>query len=473
MAFELAWHWVWAALTVFVSLLASLHALFLKRDLRATLGWMGLIWLAPLVGAILYLLFGVNRIQRRAVELRGGRSRYLHAPPAIAAEELVVPTAHADLARLVGAVTGRPLLPGNAVRPLLNGDEAYPEMLRAIDGANSSLSLMTYIFDDDEIGQAFSDRLAAAQARGVQVRVLVDAAGARYSRHPINRRLERLGVPCALFLPARLSRLIHFNLRNHRKLLISDGKIAFTGGMNIRAGHRLEPAPKHPVQDLHFRLEGPVVRQLQESFAEDWEFTTKEALPDAPWFPELVSSGPVLARAVADGPDEDLFSLSLTMQGAIASARRSIRIATPYFLPDSALAQALGVAALRGVEVDIILPQRGNLPVVAWAMWAQIWQVLDHGCRVWLSPPPFDHTKLMLVDESWSFFGSTNWDPRSLRLNFELNVETYDAELAGRLTELFELKRSSATPLLESELDRIAFPARLRNALARLLTPYL
>lgn len=471
MAFELAWAWIATGLTLSVSFLATLHALFLKRDVRATLGWMGVIWLVPFFGAVLYLLLGINRIARRAEALRRDRSRYTHAPCGEPPPE-GGPEALRDLARLVGEVTGRPLLAGNLIEPLVNGDEAYPRMLQAIDEARSSLSLMTYIFDDDEVGRRFVERLAAAHARGVKVRVLVDAAGLRYSHPPIDRRLRAAGVPCARFLPIHLARLPYFNLRNHRKLLVADGRLAFTGGMNLRAGHQLHPAPKHPVQDLHFRLEGPIVRPLQETFAEDWEFTTGEALPDDPWFPELGPRGASQARAIVDGPDEHLFDLSLTLLGAISCARRSIRIATPYFLPDAALAQALVVASLRGVRVDLLLPERGNLPVVEWAMWAQLWQVLDH-CRVWLSPPPFDHTKLMLVDETWSFFGSTNWDPRSLRLNFELNVEAHDPALAQRLGELFERKRSGARPLHAAELSELPYHLRFRNALARLLTPYL
>lgn len=471
MALELAWAWIATALTFFVSFLATLHALFLKRDVRSTLGWMGVIWLVPFFGAVLYLLLGINRIQRRAEALRGGRSRYLHAPSPESPD--LPPPALPGLARLVGTLTERPLLGGNRIEPLVDGDEAYPRMLEAIEQARSSVSLMTYIFDDDEVGRSFARALAAARQRGVEVRVLVDAAGARYSRPPIDRRLRELGVPCARFLPIHLARLPYFNLRNHRKLLVADGRLAFTGGMNIRAGHRLRPPPRHPVQDLHFRLEGPIVRSLQETFAEDWHFTTGEALGDDPWFPALEPQGSSRARAVIDGPDEHLFNLSLTLLGAITAAQRSIRVATPYFLPDATLAQALGVAALRGVEVDLLLPARGNLPVVEWAMWAQLWQVLDHGCRVWLSPAPFDHSKLMVVDEAWSFFGSTNWDPRSLRLNFELNVEAYDPALAARLAELFERKRSAARPLYEAELTELPYHLRFRNAVARLLTPYL
>jgi cardiolipin synthase len=268
-------------------------------------------------------------------------------------------------------------------------------------------------------------------------------------------------------------RLLSMNLRNHRKILVVDGNVGFTGGMNIRVGHWLDRKPKQPVSDLHFRVEGPVVAQLQAVFVEDWKFTTGEDLRGEPWFVPLTSTGPVFARSIADGPDEVLDGLRWTILGALSTARHSIRIATPYFLPFPTLISALNVAAMRGVQVDLLLPSKNNLPFVHWASRAMWWQVLEHGCRIWLAPPPFDHTKLMLVDDCWSFVGSANWDPRSLRLNFELNVECYDPELAGRLGEIFEAKRKPATEMTLKEVDARGLLPRLRDGTARLLTPYL
>jgi cardiolipin synthase len=159
--------------------------------------------------------------------------------------------------------------------------------------------------------------------------------------------------------------------------------------------------------------------------------------------------------------------------GALAIARHSIRIVTPYFLPDQALVSALNLAALRGVQVDIILPARSNLPFLRWASRAMWWQVLEHGCRIWLTPPPFDHSKLMLVDGCWVLLGSANWDPRSLRLNFEFNVECYDQELAARVHDLIEAKRLSAHLVTLQEMDARPLAARLRDGVARLLMPYM
>jgi cardiolipin synthase len=176
---------------------------------------------------------------------------------------------------------------------------------------------------------------------------------------------------------------------------------------------------------------------------------------------------------VPDGPDEDFEKLRWTLLGALSIARYSVRIVTPYFLPDPPLVSALNLAAMRGVQVDIILPAKSNLPFVGWASRAMWWQVLEHGCRIWLTPPPFDHSKLTIVDDCWVLLGSANWDPRSLRLNFEYNLECYDLALAKQLEELVEAKRKTAHPVTLQEMDDRPLPVRLRDGVARLLTPYL
>ena len=218
----------------------------------------------------------------------------------------------------------------------------------------------------------------------------------------------------------------------------------FTGGMNIRHGNCSPRNPKIPVQDLHFSVEGPVVTQLQEAFANDWAFCKGEVLAGYAWFPELKECGNVVARVITDGPDADFDKLRWTLLAALADAQTSVQIVTPYFLPDQALVTALNLAALRGVGVDIILPAKNNLPFVHWASRAMWWQVLERGCRLWLTPPPFDHSKLMIVDDHWVLFGSANWDARSLRLNFELNVECYGRDFAQRTNPSSKKTRTPA-----------------------------
>ena len=475
------WHVAVAVLSIVLAILASGHALLHKRDSRAAVAWVGLIWLVPLGGAVLYFVLGVNRIRRRAILLRGHLARFRSeaavqdCSPETLEWELPEDLRHlASIARVLGPAAGRPLLPGNHVTPLLAGDQAYPSMLEAIAGARRSVTLSTYIFDRDEAGLAFVDALQAAKNRGVEVRVLIDAAGTRYSWPPILSVLRRARIPYARFLPAfALWRLMSMNLRNHRKLLVVDGAVGFTGGMNIRVGHWLARKPRHPVLDVHFRVEGPVVSQLQEVFADDWHFTTGEALRGECWFPPLAAKGAVVARGIADGPDDDVDPLRWMLLAALSAAHRRVRVATPYFLPDSPVIAALNLAAMRGVDVDIVLPEKSNLPFVQWASRALWWQVLERGCRIWLSPGPFDHTKLFLVDDGWTTFGSTNWDPRSLRLNFEFNLECYDRALAQNLEIWFQNKIRQSRQVTLEQVDSRRLALRLRDGAARLLSPYL
>ena len=475
------WHILAAAFTLFISIVASGHAILFKRDSRSTTLWVSLIWLFPIGGAILYLTFGINRIRRRARQLRAHLTRFQAIPSAPPCSPESVPHhlanagAHlATLASLIDRVTVRPLLPGNSVEPLINGDEAYPAMLEAIRGAKNSIGFATYIFDRGIAGDQFAKALADAVQRGVEVRVLIDDTGSRYSWPSIVKDLRRLGVTVALFNRAFMSfRVMSINLRNHRKLLVIDGETGFTGGINIRDGHQLHLQPRRPVQDLHFRVKGPVVAHLQEAFADDWLFTTREALRGGKWFPSLSCEGAAIARGIVDGPDEDYDKLRQSIMGALSCARSSVQIVTPYFLPDAALLAAINVAALRGVHVNILLPQENNLPFVQWAMQATLWQVLERGCHVWMTPPPFDHSKLMIVDGHWSLIGSANWDARSLRLNFEFNVECYDGALAQRLSEIVMEKRCGARELTLQDIDRRSLPVRLRDGIARLAIPFL
>jgi cardiolipin synthase len=466
---------------VLLALAVSAHIVLTKQDVRGAIGWVGLVWLTPVVGAVLYALFGINRIRRQAGRMRLGRTLRWTDPPGPKAPPRCditlpsgIPPALRPLGTLVGAVTGAELSPGNAVQPLLNGDTAYPAMLAAIDGAACSVVLTTYIFDRGQVADRFIDALARAVERGVVVRVLIDGVGARYSHPPIARALRARGITVALFLtPAVPWPHPYVNLRNHRKLLLVDGMIGFCGGLNIRDGHLLALKTSEPTQDLHFRVRGPVVQQLMRAVAFDWEFTTKEPLAGAPWYPPLEPAGTVLARGVADGPDENFETLLMTILGALAQATGSIRIATPYFLPDPPLIDALRVAALRGVRVEIVLPERGNLRLVQWAATAQLSQVVRWGCEVYLSPPPFDHSKLLVMDGVWSLIGSANWDPRSLRLNFEYSVECYSTELAAQLNAVFDAKIACARRMTLAQLEQRPLPVKLRDGLAWLAQPYL
>jgi cardiolipin synthase len=435
---------------------------------RAAIGWIGVIWLSPFFGALLYVGFGINRVQRRARRLRGVKRTHDFGKAGKAGSR----TPRESLQLAVGAITGLDLQQADVDRVLQSGDEGYPEMLAAIGDARASVDLSTFIFRDDETGRAFVAALAAAHRRGVAVRVLIDGMGGGFFRSPAYRRLRAEGVPAARFLHSAWPwKMPLLDLRLHKKALIVDGRVAFIGGLNI-AGENLAAAPpKTRVRDTHFRIVGDVVAQIADGFDDDWAFATGEEQPESRRPAPSAPAGGEVARAVASGPDQAVGQLALVLLSAITAARRSIRIATPYFLPDEQLLTALQLAALRGVDVRLVTPAVNNHRWVAWAAQASVRPLLEAGCRLWRSPPPFDHSKLMTVDDEWSLIGSANWDARSLRLNFELAVEVYDRDLCARISALIDEK--CRDPVSLADIDGRMFVTKLRDAVIRLASPYL
>ena len=429
------------------ALFASGHAVIYKRESRSAALWVVLIWVMPALGPILYMLMGVNRVQRRAVRMRAFIVRHRADPQAVPGEP--AGTHLAPLARMLNNVVERPLLDGNAVETLVDGAQAYPAMLQAIESARASLMLASYIFDSDGIGAEFVAALERAHKRGVAVRVLVDDVDVRFSRRPVTKPLRRAGVPVGVFnppfVPARLNAV---HLRNHRKILVVDGTVGFTGGMNIDGRYwagDAASAGKEVSRDLHFRLQGPVVAQLAEVFADDWQFVTGEALRGAPWFVPLEAAGNVLARCIDDGPDESTRAAALgdrrraepgaalgAHHDALLRARRRAghrarrrRDARRRRRHRAARAQRPAARALGGVG-PALAGARARLPA--------------SGAPRGLSTTP----SCMVVDGAWTLLGSANWDARSLRLNFELNVECYSVEFGAHMEGLMLARINAA-----------------------------
>ena len=452
-----------------LAMFVTVHVLLNKRDVAAAMGWIGLAWFSPFLGGFTYFVLGINRVQRRARRLRGRRLRRAGRGPWPAPNE----DDHlGPLERAVGRLTARALDDGNAFDIFHDGDEAYPVMLDVIAQARTSIGLSSYIMRADHWGGRFLDALAAAQGRGVAVRVIIDGVGGGWVWSGAYHRLRQMGVPVGQFMHSPLPwRMPFLNLRTHKKILVVDGRTGFTGGMNIADENVLATCPRAPVRDTHFRVSGPVVEQLTEAFARDWAFVMEEELDGETWFPALDPAGDATARVITSGPDDDVEKVEFAVLQAIACARSSIQLMTPYFLPDDRLMTALSMAAMRGVTVDVVLPQRSDHRMVDWATYANIGPLLKDGGRVWLCPPPFRHSKTMVVDGEWCLIGSSNWDMRSLRLNFELCMEVYDRTLATALQQLME--RSRGARLTEEKLDARSLPVRLRDASVRLMLPYL
>jgi len=479
----LSWlHVVVLTIAPIVALASAGHALLYKGDSRSAFGWIAVCLLFPLAGPMLYLLFGVNRVRTRARQLTRrfpfrlgvGYERGDYGSPDPVVESVTLGAEWRTLARISDAIARRPIVDGNAVVPLHNGEVAYPAMLEAIERAQTRVWLATYIFKTDATGRRFVEALARACDRGVDVRVLVDGVGELYSLPWARSLLQRQGIRVVRFMPPRAwPPQFHLNLRNHRKILVVDGAEAFVGGMNIGGRHLVhEPGPQAGVVDVHFRLCGPIVTQIETIFAEDWRFATGELLLPTTR-PQVAAAGDAICRAFTDGPNEDLGRLATVLDGAVSAARERIDIMTPYFVPPPALVSALQAAALRGVRVSVLLPSESNLPYVHWATRNLLGEMLQFGVEVRYQPPPFIHSKLFVVDSHYAIIGSANLDSRSLRLNFELAVEVFSARVAADLVAHCEHAAAVSRPVTLAEVDGRSLPARARDAFCWLFSPYL
>jgi cardiolipin synthase len=254
---------------------------------------------------------------------------------------------------------------------------------------------------------------------------------------------------------------------------VIDGRRGFTGGLNISQRYLVERSAPDRVEDLHFEINGPVVAEMQHTFAEDWALAKNEVLEGGAYFPPLSPTGPALCRGISSGPDEDFEIIHWMLQAALAAAQHSVRIVTPYFVPTWPLICAMAMRALRGVEITLVLPSKVDLPYMRWAADAYLWQLLRHDIRVYRRPPPFVHSKLMIVDERWVLVGSANLDQRSFRLHFEFNVEAYDADLARRLCAWLDELVAEAEPVTLQQIDSRPRRQRLRDGLAKIISPHL
>ncbi len=459
-----------------LSLGTAYHALTFKRDPRAALGWIFVCLSLPIVGAIVYVLFGVNRVRTRAQKLSADRVIYSkergHQIEEQQLELGVLPSNLRYLQGISDKVAERKLTTGNRVITLSTGESAYDAMITAIDAATDRVVLASYIFDSGRSGKRFVEALVRAAERSVEVRVLIDGVGEWYGRPRIGKYLDRAGLNYARFLPPRLiPPTLRLNLRNHRKILVCDGTTAFTGGMNIGDRHIATADGRRRMDDRHFQLDGPVASELEAVFNEDWQFSTSDPLPELQ--PPKHVPGDLACRVITDGPGEDLDKLSLILHAVIATARDEVWIETPYFLPARELITAIQIAAIRGARVTVLLPAENNMPFVQWAAQNMLWELLQLGVKVYMQPAPFVHTKLLVVDGHYVQIGSANLDARSLRLNFEVAVEIIDDGFAATQVSDLERKRDAATPLTLDELDQRSFPVRLRDSLAWLASPYL
>lgn len=459
------------ALQVFV----TAHILCHKDDVKSSIGWIGLVWLTPIVGSIFYIVFGINRIRRRALALRNkGPDIFTVTGKTEQEIEKEIPRPFLQLLRLGYKVHPQRFALGNHAKPFVNGDAAYPEMCKLIAGAKKEVLMQSYIFNNDRAGQLFLDAFKQAVKNGAKVKVLVDGVGLNYSKPTIAAALKKLkGVEFSVFLPSKQPINLPFvNLRNHRKILIVDGRTAFFGGMNVADGNLVKTNPKEPIIDITFKVEGPVVDQMSRVFEEDWIFSGKKSFVPASFHASGPLPGTMPARIIPDGPDADYDKVELMALGALSCAQKSVHIVTPYFLPENNILTSLEIAAMRGVEVEIILPSKSNIVGMDGAMRANFKRLLAKGVKIFRTQPPFDHSKIMVVDGAWLFVGSANWDVRSFKLNFECNMECMDKQLAEEVLKIIAHKKAHAHSEKWDQHIRPPLLRKLTDNALRLLTPY-
>ncbi len=465
-----------------VILVSAVHILLHKDDSRSAALWLLTIVTLPALGIVLYLAFGVERVRRKTLLKEAGnlrlRQEYMAYLPRTRAayeypdpEEESFPTA--EFPWVLDRFCERPLLVGNRVKMMLQGDQVYQSMLDAIAQARSSVNLQTYIFVADRVGKQFVEAMVEKVRQGVECRLLYDPVGSIDSLRFLDE-VSHTGVAVHPFTPLNpLKRRWQINLRNHRKLLLVDGRVGFTGGMNVSEKHLVDHPLLTRVKDYHFMLEGPIVHQMQESFVEDWYYACGEKLISDKFFPPLEWRGDDLARVITSGPDGDYEAFYQVLFAAIVGARSRLWIVTPYLIPDKGILSALRLAAQRGVAVRLLVPRRSDHPMVTLAARTFYEELLSYGVRIYERKPPFLHAKAVVVDDNWAIFGSANMDMRSFRLNFEANIEVRSRSFVRALSVAIEDDMRNALPVYLPTFRERATVVKVMERACGLLSPLL
>jgi cardiolipin synthase len=363
----------------------------------------------------------------------------------------------------------------NNIKPLQNGTEAYPEMLDAIRAAKKEVLIESYIFDSDDETDKFIEAFKIAASNGAQIKVLIDGVGTLdFFRRNIERKLKPIkGLQYAVFLPPRIPIAFPFlNMRNHRKIMTIDGQISFFGGMNLSKENVLIDDIKKGVLDTTFRIEGSLIDQISQVFEDDWEFATGKSFDACPYISNRQNEQNIPARVIPNGPDNKNNVMDLIIHGALNFALKRIVVVTPYFLPENHILTSLEMAAMRGLSVEIIIPEVSDHLIMRWAEQYNFRRLTERGVKIYRTPPPFDHSKIFIVDDEWAFIGSANWDVRSFRLHFEANIELFDKALVKQLFQIAQKKKEKAQLVTIEYCKKAGFFKRLRTNACHLLTPY-
>ncbi|MDR1784792.1 MAG: phospholipase D-like domain-containing protein [Endomicrobium sp.] len=469
-----------AIIYISLSVGASIHILLHKDDVKSSIGWIGLVFLSPFIGTILYIFLGINRVKRKGARLKKKSST--HTKYSIQTIRNVfknLPKNYKQFLNFGYNVYPQNFVFGNSIVPLQNGVEAYPEMIKTIQNAKKEVLISSYIFDYDSETVKFIEAFKKAIKNGAAVKILVDGIGTlKFFHRSIEKKLAQIkGLEYGVFLPPQIPVTMPFvNLRNHRKTLIIDGETAFFGGMNLSKGNVLIDNLKKGILDITFKIKGPVIQQISDIFEDDWEFVTGKKFQSISKSKTSHNRNTEFeltpARLIPDGPDNKNDIIELIVHGAINAAIKKILITTPYFLPENNILTALEMASMKGVNVEIVIPDKSDYTFINWAVEPNFLRLIESGVKIYRTPPPFDHSKIFLIDNEWVFIGSANWDVRSFKLHFESNMEIFSKDLAKELSDIIKTKKEKAKLTTAQECIDMPLLKRIRNNAYRLLTPY-
>ncbi len=454
-----------------------------RREPMAMLAWILVILLMPYLGMGLYLLMGSNRVVRRTRRRRRRVAHLItklefwtkqHVEGGGAGFEPHLAEDLRGVAQLGQRLSGMPAVAGNTVRLYQEANETYAALEAAIRAARHHVHMEYYIWRPDETGLYFRDLLVERARAGVTCRLLLDSVGCWRLGRGFVRPLKAAGVEVVFFLPLRpFGRRFSPHMRNHRKIAVVDGQVAFLGSQNIGDEYRGRLRRLSPWYDTHMRIDGPAALFVQRTFAEDWLYAAHENIVGEEYFPRPPRPGESIVQIMPTGPDQNVSPLDHILFAAVSSAQRSIRIATPYFVPGPGLRMALIHACSRGVEVKLVLPSRTDARITLWAARSFYEELLEAGARIYEYEAGVLHSKIVTVDDRWCMLGSANMDVRSFRLNFEVTGLIYDTGVSRALAESIESFCRRARHIALRDVRERGLPRELLEGLARILTPLL
>jgi cardiolipin synthase A/B len=479
-------HWNWNAILgllfgyTLTLVLVRWVILTRRRQPASTVAWILAIVLLPYVGGLLFLFFGINRVERRKKRRRAARKTVHGRLPALSTISLEdeplrsFPEQVHRMVRLAARLDDTVVTSDNSIEVFNDTNVILRRIEEAIEAAKHSVHLEYYIWRPDKTGIRLRNLLIKKARQGVKVRFLYDGLGSIWLTRAFMRPLLESGAEAASFIPGRSIReRWSINLRSHRKIVVVDGRIGLTGGMNIGEEYLGRNRRLGYWRDTHLLMRGSCVSQLQQIFTEDWFYATGKELIGPQEFPPPDKAGSICAQVMSGGPDGDVREFHALMFGAINDARKEVLLTTSYFVPTDALLAALCTAAARGVRVRLIVPQKSDHRFVVLAGRSYYDQLLEAGVEIHEYRRGIMHAKTLVIDGCWSLVGSPNFDPRSLLLNFEVGVIMYDVEIARALMEHFEVDLGYCRHIKRDEFERRPLKSVFAENLCRLFSPVL